>query len=90
MSKKIRNKTRTRQFPQGKPTVEFSASFLEFRIEGMIREYNTLADNYAHYVKIGVALTNIHVLDTLRQLTFLYSDIAAHKHALRSLKGETL
>jgi hypothetical protein len=90
MTKKIRNKTRTRQFPQGKPTVEFSASWLEYRIENLEGQYNKLAANYAHYVKIGVGLTNIHVLDTLRSLAFLYTDIAAHKDALRSLKGEVL
>jgi hypothetical protein len=90
MNKKVRNKTKTRQFPQGKPSVEFSVSWLEYKIKSLETQYNELAGNYAYYVKIGVGLTNIHVLDTLRSLAFLYTDIAAHRDALRSLKAETL
>ena len=86
--KKVRNKTRTKQFPRGKPTVEFSADWLEYKIRGLEEQYNKLAEQYAYFVKHGIALTNIHVLDTLRGLTFLYTDIAAHKDALRSLKTE--
>lgn len=88
MNKKVRNKTRTRQFPQGKPSVQFSADWLEFKIKGLEEKYQKLAEQYTYFVKHGVALTNIHVLDTLRGLTFLYTDIAAHKDALRSLKAE--
>lgn len=84
--KKVRNKTRTKQFPSGKPSVEFSASFLELRISQMEKQYNDLAQGYASFVRDGLALSNIHVLDMLRSLAFLYSDIAAHKDALRSLK----
>jgi hypothetical protein len=90
MTKKVRNKTRTRQFPQGKPTIEFSTSWLEFRIQQLEAEYDKYAQQYAYFVKEGIAIKNIHVLDTLRSLTFLYTDIAAHKDALRSLKAETL
>jgi flagellar biosynthesis chaperone FliJ len=86
--KKIRNKTRTMQFPKGKPSLQFSANWLEYKIKGLEEEYNKLAQQYAYFVKEGIALKNIHVLDTLRSLTFLYTDIAAHKHALRSLKTE--
>lgn len=84
--KKVRNKTRTKQFPSGKPTVEFSASFLELRIQQMEKQYNDLARGYAYFVNEGLALSNIHVLDMLRGLTQLYCNIAAHKDALRSLK----
>ena len=88
MSKRVRNKTRTAKFPQGKPTVEFSASWLEYKIGELEREYDELSKQYAHCVSIGVGLKAIGILDTLRNLAFLYSDIAAHKHALRSLKTE--
>ncbi len=70
----------------GKPTVDFSVGFLELRIQQLESQYNKLAEQYAHFVKEGVALSNIFVLDTLRGLQFLYTDIAAHKDALRSLK----
>lgn len=88
MTKKVRNKTKTKQFPHGKPTVEFSAGFLELRIHQLETEYNELAQQYARFVREGIALKNIFVLETLRGLTFLYCDIAAHKDALRSLKVE--
>lgn len=86
--KKARNKTRTAKFPQGKPTVEFSASWLEYKIGELERKYDDLSKKYAHCVSIGVGLNAVGILDTLRNLAFLYTDIAAHKDALRSLKTE--
>lgn len=86
--KKVRNKTRNAQFPKGKPTMEFSASWLEYKIKGLEADYNKLSKEYAHCVNQGVGLYAIGILDTLRNLAFLYSDIAAHKHALQSLKTE--
>jgi len=86
--KKVRNKTRTKEYPQGKPSVDFSVGWLKHQIEYLEGKYNEKARDYAYYVSQGVALTNIHVLDTLRTLTFLYTDIAAHRHALNSLKVE--
>lgn len=88
MTKKIRNKTRTALFPRGKPTVEFSASWLEYRIKQLEGEYDKLSKQYAHCVTIGVGLNALGILDTLRSLAFLYTDIAAHRDALRSLKTE--
>jgi hypothetical protein len=86
--KKVRFKTKTKQYPQGKPTLDYSVGFLEFKLQGLEMKYAEYAKNFAMYVDTGVGLTNIHVLDTLRSLTFLYTDIAAHRDALRSLKGE--
>jgi predicted oxidoreductase (fatty acid repression mutant protein) len=86
--KKVRNKTRTKQYPQGKPTVDFSVKWLEYKIKGLEDKYAEYAKNFVMYVDTGVGLTNIYVLETLRTLTFLYTDIAAHRDALRSLKGE--
>lgn len=86
--KKNRFGAKSKQYPQGKPTVDYSVKFLEFKLKGLELEYDKFSKAYASYVGAGVGLTNIHVLDTLRTLTFLYNDIAAHRHALRSLKGE--
>lgn len=86
--KKVRNKTRSAQFPKGKPTVEFSASWLEYKIGELEAQYDKLSKEYAHCVSIGVGLNALGILDTLRNLAFLYTDIAAHKHALQSLKTE--
>ena len=86
--KKVRNKTRTKEYPQGKPSVDFSVSWLKQQVERMEKEYDILARNYSSLVVDGYGLKNIHVLDMLRQLQFLYTTIAAHKAALLSLKVE--
>lgn len=87
-TKKVKFGAKTKQYPQGKPTLDYSVKFLEFKIQGLEMKYAEYAKNFAMYVEAGVGLTNIHVLDTLRSLTFLYTDIAAHRDALHSLKGE--
>lgn len=89
-TKKIRNKTKTKQYPQGKPSVDYSVGFLEFKLKNLEIKYEKYSKDYAYYVEGGVGLTNIHVLDTLRTLTFLYTDIAAHRDALNSLKAGPL
>ena len=86
--KKLRNKTRTKKYPQGKPTVDWSVHWLEFKIKGMEDQYEERSKDYAWMVNQGVGLTSIHALDTLRTLLWLYTDINAHKDALRSLKAE--
>lgn len=86
--KKFRNKTRTKEYPSGKPSVDSSVGWLKIRIEQMETEYNAVSRNYASMVTDGYGLTNIHVLDMLRQLQFLYTTLAAHHAALRSLKVE--
>ena len=86
--KKVRNKTRTKEFPQGKPSVDFSVGWMKIKIEQLEREYKEVSENYVWMVQQGVGLTNIHVLDSLRRLTYLYTTIAAHHDAIRSLKVE--
>lgn len=80
--------SKNKKYPQGKPTLDQSVNWLEFQIEDLELKYDKYSRDYAHMISQGVGLTSIHVLDTLRTLTWLYTDIAAHKSALRSLKTE--
>ena len=71
-----------------KQTWQMAKSLLEFRIQSMEMEYNKLGKDFASCVVDGVIQNNIYTLDWLRQMTFLYTDIAAHKHTLSSMNYE--
>lgn len=65
-----------------------SIRFLEYKIEQLEQQYQEHAKSFAQMVSVGVALTAVGALDTIRSLNFLYTDIAAHRHALRTMKLE--
>ena len=68
--------------------IDQSIRFLEYKIERLEHQYQEHAKNFAQMVSVGVALTAVGALDTIRSLNFLYTDIAAHRDALRTMKLE--
>ena len=71
-----------------KVTYEQSVSFIKYRLEGLERQFKEMSDKFIWQTQQGGGIQNIHMLDTIRALNFLYTDIAAHRDALRSLKVE--
>jgi hypothetical protein len=69
-----------------KKTLDKAIDFTQFKLDNLERQYDNVSKKYAHMVNIGVGLTAIEALDTIRSLLFLYTDIAAHRDALRSMK----
>ncbi len=69
-----------------KPTLNQRISFTKFRLECLEKEFEEASKNFIWQTQQGGGLKNIHMLDTIRRLNFLYTDIAAHRDALRSLE----
>ena len=71
-----------------KMKLEQAISFTQHKLDNLVEEYKEHAANFSWMVSQGTSLNNIHAQDTLRKLTFLYTDIAAHHDALKSMKTE--
>jgi hypothetical protein len=71
-----------------KVTYDEAVSFTKFRLDGLERQFKETSDRFIWQTQQGGGINNIHMLDTIRALQFLYLEIAAHRDALRSLKVE--
>lgn len=68
-----------------KITLEQAVSFTTYRKESLEREFDEAAKNFTWMMQNGGGIKNIHMLDVIRKMNFLYTQIAAHYDALRSL-----
>lgn len=71
---------------KNKPNLNSTISFTEMNLAYLEGQYTKLAEDFTCMYKNGSALENIHALDTLRSMLHLYTNIAAHRDVLRSLK----
>lgn len=71
-----------------KVTYDEALSFIKFRLDGLERQFKETSDRFIWQTQQGGGINNIHILDTIRALNFLYTEIAAHRDVLRSLKVE--
>jgi hypothetical protein len=69
-----------------KVTYDESVSFLKYRLDTLKKEFEEKSREFIWQTQHGGGIQNIHMLHTIRDLNFLYTDIAAHIDALRSLK----
>lgn len=71
-----------------KITYEQAVSFTKYRKEVLEAQFNENAKQFSWIMEHGGGMKNIHMLDIIRRLNFLYTDIAAHTDALRALNVE--
>lgn len=71
-----------------KATYDEALSFVKFRLDSLERQFKETSDRFIWQIQQGGGINNIHMLDTIRALNFLYAEIAAHRDALRSMKVE--
>lgn len=69
-----------------KVTYDEAVSHIQNRLESLERRFKETSDNFIWQTQQGGGINNIHMMDTINSLKFLYTDIAAHRDALRSLK----
>lgn len=65
-----------------------SEPFVEMRLKMLEDDFNREAQFFQRMMEQGGGSKNIHMLGCVRQLQFLYLDIAAHMDAKRSLEGK--
>lgn len=65
---------------------EEAVSFTKYRLESLERQFKEASDKFVWQTQQGGGIKNIHMSETIRTLNFLYTDIAAHYDALRSLE----
>ena len=63
---------------------------VDFRLEALNQQFKDQARIFNHMMdpERGAGIHCIAMLDTLRQLQFLYLDIAAHTHAKAAIEGK--
>lgn len=65
-----------------------AVDFAKFRLDCLTRQFKTTSERFIWQTQQGGGISNIHMLDTIRELNVLYTDIAVHRDALRSLNVE--
>lgn len=65
--------------------LEQAVSFTTFRLETLQNQFKDASTRFVWQSQQGGGIHNIHMLDTIRELNSLYTQIAAHLDALRSL-----
>jgi hypothetical protein len=71
-----------------KVKLEQTVSFTKYRLERLEAQFKEVSERFIWQTQHGGGINNIHMLDSIRQLNFLYTNIAAHHDALRSLNVE--
>lgn len=69
-------------------TYDESVSFLKYRLDNLKKDFEKKSEEFIWQTQHGGGINNIHMLYTIRDLNSLYTNIAAHVDALRSLKVE--
>jgi hypothetical protein len=69
-----------------KTSYDSALSFTKYRLNNLEKEFEEASKNFIWQIQQGGGWKNIHMLDTIRKLNFLYTNIAAHHDALRSLE----
>lgn len=69
-----------------KTSYDSALAFTKYRLGVLEKEFEEASKNFIWQTQQGGGIKNIHMLDTIRRLNFLYTDIAAHYDAIRSLE----
>ena len=67
-------------------TYDQAVDYAEFQLKGLRLDFDKKAKDFCYIIQNGGGILNIHILDTLRDMLWLYTAIHTHTYALETLK----